>query len=143
VAVLRRLTPVQRRLLLALFACAMVARALVPAGWMPSAGGGLMLCDGVAPVTAAPAAMMAQPGMTTQPGMHHGGHDAPVPGHPQPGDHPCAFAGPVAAVEAPQPGVPLPPAALRPAMPPSRLAVSVGHGLAAPPPPPTGPPAFA
>ena len=62
--------------------CALIVRVLVPAGYMPVAGGGalmLQLCPGTAPAAAAPMA-----------GMHHDGakHDAPGKA-----EQPCAFAG--------------------------------------------------
>ena len=114
---------------MALFALVMLVRVLVPAGWMPvadAAGSHLALCDGV---------MAAKPMV----GMAHG--KAPMH-HQGPSDHPCAFAGPAAAVETPVLQVPLPPAAPRHAAVTDHLSAAVGHGLAAPPPPPTGPPAF-
>lgn len=132
---LRCLSPCRRRLLGALFALVMLVRVLVPAGWMPvadAAGPRLALCDG--------ASMAAMP----MPGMEPGGEHGKAPMHHQgPSDHPCAFAGPVAAVELPMPAAPVPPAAPRHAVTADHLVAGIGHGLAAPPPPPTGPPAFA
>jgi len=127
---LRRLSPLQRRLMLALFAWALLVRLLVPAGWMPAAdaaGPHLVLCDGGA------AAMPA----------HDMGHGKAPMHHQGPSDHPCSFAGPVAAVETPLAAVPLPQAAPRYAVAAVHRDVAIGRGLAAPPPPPTGPPAFA
>jgi hypothetical protein len=127
---LRHLSATQRRLMLVLFACALLVRLLVPAGWMPAAdasGAHLVMCDGGA------AAMPAH-------GMDHG--KAPMH-HQGPSDHPCSFAGPVAAIDTPLVAVPLPPVAPRYALAIERRAGAVGRGLAAPPPPPTGPPAFA
>lgn len=89
-----------------LFACALLLKILVPAGYMPMFAGGniaLQLCGGTVPVPAAkPAAM---PGMAHHTAMadHHpapathaetGRHDSPD----HSGDHadkqmPCAFAG--------------------------------------------------
>ena len=138
----RHLLPVQRRLLMALVALAMVVRVLVPAGWMPVAdasGAHLVLCDGgmvAPPMTMAETGAMAK-AMTGA--MTHG--KAPMH-HQGPSDHPCAFAGPVAAVETPQLVVPLAPTAPRHMVATVHLVDAVGRGLAAPPPPPTGPPAF-
>ncbi|HEU4959514.1 MAG TPA: hypothetical protein VFT56_03830 [Sphingomonas sp.] len=131
---LRSLTVVQRRLLLALFACALVLRIAIPSGWMPVADAGgwrLTVCDGMGPA----AAMAAMPGMA-----HH--QHAPPP-HDQ-GDHPCTFAGLALAVALPDlVPVPVVPAPLAMAPPAVAGLVAIGRGLAAPPPPATGPPAFA
>lgn len=72
---------------------AMVLRALLPAGWMPSplhTGSPLMICDGTMPMHD----MLGMPGMdhdamASMPGMHHD-----MPAHPQSHDHgtPCVFA---------------------------------------------------
>lgn len=134
---LRLLIATHRRSLLSLVACAMLVRALVPVGWMPVAsaqGLRLMLCDGTGPAVARPVAHAMQ-------GMHH--DDAP--GHPSmPGaDHPCAFAGIAPGIVAPALAAPLPPARVVATPPLARAPVAIGHGLAAPPPPPTGPPTFA
>lgn len=110
------------------FALALLARALVPAGWMPVADAGgvrLGLCD---------SAVMAMPGMKHGPApMHHQG--AP--------DHPCAFAGAAAALDSPVLAPPAPFLAAWIAPRSAPAAIAIGRGLAAPPPPPTGPPAFA
>ncbi|MBY8827056.1 hypothetical protein K7G81_02855 [Hephaestia sp. CMS5P-6] len=133
---LRSLTTGQRRLLLALFACAMVLRIAIPEGWMPitdASGTRLTICTGMGPVeTMADMAGMA--------GMSH--HKAPI-GHDQ-GDHPCTFAGLGLAAALPD----LPPAPKLPvtiAVPTLIVlgVIAVGRGLAAPPPPATGPPALA
>lgn len=126
----QRLSLANRGRVIALLAVALFVRALVPTGWMPVAtadGVRFELCAGQA--------------MPPQAGMHHGHKEGGKPALP---DHPCAFAGlGLAADTAPSPvvlpipGFAPPPAAPRP------LAVAVGRGLAAPPPPATGPPAFA
>ncbi len=120
-----------RTRLAALLAVALVVRALVPTGWMPVAtaqGVRLALCPGQ---DVTPPAMA---------GMHHG-HERD--GKQPPPDHPCAFAGLGLAADTAPPFV-IPSAA--PVAPPlvaaHPLAVTVGRGLAAPPPPATGPPAF-
>lgn len=136
VTALRHLSPLRARLLLALFACAMLARALVPTGWMPIAdaqGFRIVPCSGTGPVVAAPMAHAMA-------GMHHG-KDAD---HGSSGaDHPCAFAGVTPAIDAPMLAAPSPLVVRRAGATPTRTLVSVGRGLAAPPPPQTGPPAFA
>ena len=133
----RHLSPSRRRWFGALIALAMLVRLLVPAGWMPvadAAGSHLVLCDGAMPLGAMAKAMpgMASGGKHGKAPMHHGG----------PSDHPCAFAGPAAAVDTPVLALPLPPAMPPRAVVVAYLVAAVGHGLAAPPPPPTGPPAF-
>jgi len=133
-----RHAPWRATLLLAILAVAMLARALVPAGWMPAIQGDrvrLILCDGTATAAIAPVGAMA--------GMAHHGRDAPAHHPGGMPDHPCAFAGAVAALASP---LAASPPILRPAAAvalPERRLVSIGRGLAAPPPPPTGPPAFA
>lgn len=133
-AVIRHQTAAHRRWLLLLVAAALCVRALVPAGWMPVAGPQgveLALCDGSGP--AMPAAMAMTHGHRGAPMQHH--HGAP--------DHQCAFAAAAAtfAAEWPAGSPPLPLPHRQPL--PVRSPVAVARGLAAPPPPPTGPPAFA
>ncbi len=122
----------RRALWALLFAGALLARLASPSGWMPvadAAGMHLVPCDGMAP--AMPRAMA---------GMAHHGHDhrSPV------ADHPCAFAGLGLAM-----AEPLPPPRLLPPSPDQlaprsvHAAVAIGRGLAAPPPPSTGPPLLA
>jgi hypothetical protein len=134
---LRHLSPLQARLLLVLFACAMLARALVPSGWMPVAtaqGLRIVPCSGTGPMIARPSPMAH-----AMPGMHHedAGHGTTAV------DHPCAFAGVTPGVDSPALAIAPPPAFTRAVPSPTRTLVSVGRGLAAPPPPQTGPPAFA
>ncbi|WP_380785465.1 hypothetical protein [Sphingomonas sp. R86521] len=146
-SLLRHLTPLQARLLLALFACAMLARALVPSGWMPVAtadGVRIVPCSGTGPLLPQAAAPMdhAMPGMAhrdAMAGMVHKDADHGASGV----DHPCAFAGVTPVVDAPALAVAPPPLFVRTTPAPVRTLVSVGHGLAAPPPPQTGPPPFA
>lgn len=149
---LRRLSLAYRRCFLALAVMALAVRALVPAGWMtmPSADGTvrLTICTGTGPIAATPAMahevramsdMGSGMGSGMGPAPPHHGDDAPT--HP---DHPCAFTGGVLAAALPvliQPPAPPPVAtAIRLA---ATRDLAVGRGLAAPPPPPTGPPAFA
>lgn len=132
VQVLRRLDPAVRRLLIVLLAVGLLSRALVPAGWMPVAGAsGVLLvpCDGAGPARAGHHAGV----------MHHGGrHDAP--GNHDAGSHPCVFADVTPALDTPMIAAPFPPAAVPLAFALFRALASVGGGLAAPPPPSTGPP---
>jgi len=133
-----------RMLALAVLACALLLRLLVPAGWMPvsdARGIHLTLCSGTGPMT-----------MPTMGPMGHMAHGETMAGmaHHMPSDqqgapeHPCAFAHFGLAVATPRlPALPLPvaPATLVPAG--LAALVMVGRGLAAPPPPPTGPPSIA
>ena len=118
---------------MALLALALALRVLVPAGWMPAEGQGLAitLCSGSG----------AQTAWVDADGKIH--KHGPAQGSMA--DHPCAFAG----MGAPMLGgdVPAPPLAI---LAPRDAIVSlaqapaaIGQGLAAPPPPATGPPATA
>lgn len=113
-------------LLLCLF-----ARALVPAGWMPSytaQGIALIPCTGV--VTA----------LTAHAGHHAAGHDHSDEAKHDVSGQPCSFA--ATAVDLPGPTG----SAAAPVLPRTTdlfratASVSIGRGLAAPPPPATGPP---
>ena len=131
---LRRLTAAQRRLLLALFACALFVRALVPQGWMPTTGVdgrvGLMLCSGT--MSDAPMAMAMD---------ERGDVHKQIPAHDPSSDHPCAFSGLGLAHGAPPLlALLMPPAPAFTERPLPAISVAIGHGLAAPPPPQTGPP---
>lgn len=129
--------------LLALIGAALLVRALVPAGWMPTrTADGLVieLCSGRTPggdpqqLRAAQALLDAALAGTAQSQNedHKGKSDT--------SDQPCVFAGlahaaPPAA--APEPPMPAPQAlAIRPLA----LLAAIGRGLPAPPPPATGPP---
>jgi hypothetical protein len=144
---LRTLTATHRRCLLLVFACAMLVRALIPTGWMPIAdaqGFRIVPCSGTGPMRAPLAAADASVDHVMA-DMHHAtGVDDRSPEHHNPGaDHPCAFASVTPALEAPVLAAPLPLVPVRAMPAPTRMLVGVGHGLAAPPPPPTGPPTFA
>lgn len=110
--------------------CTLLIRAVMPTGWMPvttTHGIAISVCTGMGPAK-----------MTM---AHHGApHEkAPAPEHNK--DHPCAFAGavaPLAGWSVPTLPPPLAIAAAASATP--RRAVAIGRGLAAPPPPQTGPP---
>lgn len=120
---------------LALLVAALLARGLAPEGWMPvaNAAGGIeiTICNGSGPADAM---------VLTADGKLH--HKAPDKG--QPGNHPCAFTG-LGIVDAspPPPAIvaPIRPATTAPAL--AALGPLPGRGLAAPPPPATGPPARA
>lgn len=126
-----RMTGGKSQWLLVLMLCALLARAWIPAGWMPdrtSDGYAISLCTGMGAVTA----------WVDDKGAVH--KNKPVKSGTD--DQPCAFAGmfhlaalpQVAAVTA---GM-VPAVAVQAILPATALAV--GRGLAAPPPPPTGPP---
>ncbi|WP_246331953.1 hypothetical protein [Sphingomonas chungangi] len=123
-------------LVLAVLACAMALRILVPEGWMPvsdTQGFHITMCSGSGPMDMP----MAMPGMT----MKHGKADH----GPQPmQDHPCTFAHlGLAFAEPLLPVLDLPPAQEAEAPAARPFAVTIGRGLAAPPPPSTGPPPLA
>lgn len=116
----------------ALLLCALLVRAMVPTGWMPVAtahGLSFALCAGQEP---APHAVTA---------MHHGQKEHGGQAMP---DHPCAFAGLGLAADTAPPPLAMPAMSVAIEAAPARvLAATVGRGLAAPPPPATGPPAYA
>jgi hypothetical protein len=128
---LRHLRTIDHRVVLALFACAMLLRALVPAGWMPVTGADGMIrismCTGLG----------AQTMWIDRDGQIH--KDAPVSESHDP--QPCGFnvlglgldIAPVLALSSPifNPEI----IARR-----AKQTLAIGHGLAAPPPPSTGPP---
>ncbi len=130
-------TLLSRLVWLMLLVGVLCARGVTPDGWMPvaKASGGIefALCDGMGPIAPATSMPMAH-------GKMH--HEAPAKG--QAGDHPCTGAGINLAdttLRLPVIAAPLRPT---PAVPVVESAVSVpGRGLAAPPPPATGPPALA
>ena len=136
---LRSLTMARHHLLVVIFACALLLRLAVPAGWMPVAQADgrvrLALCPGAAPAASKHMAhVMGQRAHDHGPASHDRGEHAP----------PCAFTGLALAAAlpdvAPAPRL-LPIVAPPPAM--RRALVSIGSGLAAPPPPQTGPPPLA
>lgn len=122
------------RLVVALvFACALLLRLAVPEGWMPvqnAAGWQLTMCDGMA--------TDAMPAMA----MDHG-HKAPDSDHRKSDMGVCPFAGLGMAMAAPfVPPMLAPAPFLAVAAPLLPGVVAIGRGLAAPPPPPTGPPSI-
>lgn len=134
---LRSTRPVPRTLLLVLFAGTMLLRLLVPQGWMPVTDGSgfhLTLCSGSGPV-AKPARLSEMSAS-----MHGRHHMPPGQDHPN-GDHPCAFGGLSHALANPvlpafSPAVGIEQDVLATLF----WLIGIGHGLAAPPPPATGPP---
>ena len=132
----RSLPPFAGNLLTLLLLAALAVRALVPAGWMPAASAAgatvLVFCPGVTPAVGPTAAM---------PGMHHGKTGDPA--HPA-AEHPCAFAGlGLAWVAAAVPSIVLPRVVAALSRRGDEGVAGIGRGLAAPPPPATGPPPFA
>jgi hypothetical protein len=116
---------------MALLALALAVRVLVPAGWMPAQGQGMAItiCSGAG----------AESVWIDADGKIHK-HD---PSQGSMADHPCAFAG----MGAPMLGGDVPPPPLLLPVPRDAIAslaqtpATIGQGLAAPPPPATGPPA--
>ncbi len=119
-----------RRIALALVACALLLRIAVPGGWMPSdQGRWIELCTGDGMVTAF---------VDANNRLHHSD-----PGKAHAAKQHCAFAGLTAPFDPPVSVEPVLRFEVAEAVPAPRLgSVSIGRGLAAPPPPSTGPPAF-
>lgn len=123
-------------LVLAIVAGALFLRILVPQGWMPvETGGGwrITLCSGTGPMT------MDMPGSTASAmkGMHdgHGRQDGGS------ADHPCAYSSLAMALDEPPPLIlDLPRPLIETWGAATGIEVAIGRGLAAPPPPSTGPP---
>jgi hypothetical protein len=115
-----------------LIMCALLARMMIPAGWMPTVDSAgftrITLCTGIGQQEA---------------WLDAKGHlQKSDPGKKHQNDSPCVFSGLSSALYVPQ----LLPAALILATalvdaPQSPAIISIGRGLAAPPPPATGPPA--
>jgi len=112
-----------------LLGCALLLRALVPTGWMPMANDGtlrLVLCSGRQIVVEHPLA-----------GHHGAGKEERTTSH---ADQPCAFAGLALPWIGADSRVDLPVIALGAIAAAPVFLVAIGRGLAAPPPPATGPP---
>ena len=121
-----------RALVALLLAVLLAGRLVVPTGWMPvrtdSGGFSIMLCSGTGPTE----------GWIDSAGQLHKGHK---PAGQSESKDPCPFGAITAALTLPVVAAlaPLAPLALAvPALP--LRTVAVGRGLAAPPPPATGPP---
>lgn len=115
---------------LGLLALALLLRLLVPAGWMPATGSGyqITLCTGMGAVSA----------WVGKDGQIHKGKPADSKT-----EQPCAFSGFSAALNLPMlDGLAIAPSIAASVVLITKLtAVTIGRGLAAPPPPQTGPPA--
>lgn len=133
----------QRRAVGLMLALALLVRLLVPTGWMPTVdAGGLHLtwCGSAGPPP--PAFQKAIADTAERLGLDRGQHREGHPGgHDKPGgDQPCSFAGlAFAALDPVAPALAAPPEVASPAAPRAGI-VAIGRGLAAPPPPSTGPP---
>ncbi len=131
-----------RATLFALALAAILSRGLIAPGWMPGAGPDgprVVLCSGMEMAADAAAPAPAQALLDAPLGKSHRPKHAPAP------EQPCAFAAFGLALDRPGDLValtPLLPVGAPPVESFSRV-VSVGRGLAAPPPPATGPPAIA
>ena len=114
--------------MLVLIGLALAVRVLVPSGWMPDQARGfaITLCTGAG----------AEAAWVDADGNIHKKAPATAP------DHPCAFAGMAAPMLGGDAAVAIvAPASVELAAP-VRPLVAIGQGLAAPPPPSTGPPAI-
>lgn len=132
---LRRM-PAQHRSVALLLAFAFLTKLLVPTGWMPAFDGRgvhLELCGSYGPPPPALAEAMVDAADRLTGGDHQQ-HDKPG------ADQPCAFAALSFAVDAPHGTAWLPATASSDGVLPPPANVSIGRGLAAPPPPSTGPP---
>ena len=118
-----------RLMLGAVLACALLLRLGLPAGWMPVNDGHgfrITICDGM--------------GATTMMSMA----DHEMPAHPaKTPDNSCPFAVAAVAIVASQILAPFPASFAVIAEVSLPRPVGIGHGLAAPPPPSTGPPTIA
>lgn len=133
---LRSFREMPRVVVLAMLALALLARLAVPAGWMPVSdayGTRLTICTGMGPLEA-PQPAMAMPSAA---GTHHAPGDHQHDG----GKHICPFTGVALALAPPLlPALASLPTAMPGATALPYVAIAVGPGLAAPPPPATGPP---
>ncbi len=126
--------------LIAMIGAALLLRGLVPMGWMPDAGSGfrLEMCLPMADGDIASAAQREAEQLLSE---ALAGADEPGDDRHKAKDQPCAFSG----LSAPWTGavgvgLASPMVAPSPVLPPFALVAAVGRGLAAPPPPATGPP---
>lgn len=131
----------------ALIALALLLKALVPAGWMPAFEGGaltLRVCGAWAEGIDRPQPSGSGHGHHTGPTAHgsHAAHNDEPQHHGEgPGtEQPCAFAATGQSDGPTGPNVETLPLATQSAAPVFPHTVALGRGLAAPPPPSTGPP---
>ncbi len=125
-AVVTQASPFRTTLAAMLLLAALLARAVIPSGWMVApapAGVAIVICTGDGMVTG------AIPGKDD--------------GQPRTNTEPCAFAGLGVAAEPPLLAILPVPVAVAVAVLAPAVVLLPGRGLAAPPPPATGPPAIA
>jgi hypothetical protein len=128
-----RLRRLDHRVALALIACAMLLRVLIPAGWMPTTGADGMIRISVCTGMGAETAWIDRDGKIHKEAPSSGHHDL----------QPCGFGvlglelNETPALILPRPAFTADVVALV-----ARQALPIGHGLAAPPPPSTGPPSL-
>lgn len=121
-----------RTLAALLVALALFVRAVVPGGWMLESAERSVTLTLCADASGTPKQVVVPLG---------GKHDA---SKDQAGKHsPCAFAGMAAALDPAFASADLLSPATEPVRQPAALSVAIGRGLAAPPPPQTGPPVIA
>jgi hypothetical protein len=129
--ILRHLSQTRNTLFLTLLALVLLARAAIPAGWMPSFAGGAVSIS-----------VCTEAGRTTMwlgsDGKVHKA-DPSRDGHK---DSPCTFASLASAADVPLVEVFDFPATPLDVLSSASQTVAVGRGLASPPPPQTGPPAL-
>ena len=119
--------------LFALMVLALAVRMVIPSGWMPS------FADGRATITLCTSAGMVEAWLDDQGKIHKDN-----PAKKSAADQPCAFAGLSAPADSHEldsvsSAMPFVPQRLHTHKP---VVVAIGHGLAAPPPPATAPPAL-
>jgi hypothetical protein len=138
----RRIHLTASHMLVALLSLVFLARAAVPAGWMPvfdASGVQLVLCDGQGPVRIATAhdhvASTGHPGHAQHhaPSKEHDGKSSAASGT-------CVFAATTGVPPQPQPRLAERPLATQPLLSPALTGTSPDRRLIAPPPPSTGPP---
>ncbi|RHW16795.1 hypothetical protein D1610_13800 [Sphingomonas gilva] len=123
-----------RPIALAILGAALLLRVLIPTGWMPAHG-----ADGATRITLCTGMGLVQAWVDADGTIHD-----KQPREKSAADQPCAFAGLAMAGDLPDVAALLEAAALPIATPlATRSSTAIGQGLAAPPPPATGPPAFA
>ena len=128
-----------------LLVCALLLRALIPAGWMPAANGsfGLELCagmgeDGAGARFRQEAQRVLDQALAGSAQHRNGDRSDDSQKH-----QPCAFSGLAMAFAPPETAALTMPPAVGASLRPASFTAAPGRGLAAPPPPATGPPAFA
>ncbi|WBO23270.1 hypothetical protein [Sphingomonas abietis] len=131
---------VPQLLALAIIACALLLRVIVPQGWMPvqtAHGWRITICTGMGPMQTGMAPDMAADMAAAMKDAHHGSDEQ---NHGS-SDHACAFSSLAMAFDGPPlPALDLPRPSAEDWLVGAAALVSIGRGLAAPPPPSTGPP---